>query len=156
MRRALVALLLALLATIVTTSLSVDDATAYDTWCVDDPIVVVDGRLLHILVQMPLAELLAMRSTRLTVVIPQNVTGSVLLPDISAFPMETLVAARGPHWTGTGPLPVTIVVEVKATKSYPIRVVAKPLTSLRRLLGPPVLATGTTNQRLELPLTLGG
>ncbi|MGD9891063.1 MAG: hypothetical protein AB7R89_14240 [Dehalococcoidia bacterium] len=152
MRRALVALLLA----IVATAPSVNDATAYETWCADDPIVVVDGHLLHIQVQMPLAELLAMRSTRLTVVIPQNVGGFVLLDDISVFPMQTSVAARGPIWAGTGPLPVTVVVEVDATKSYPIRVVAKPVTPLTRLLAPPVTAIGTTNRRLELPLTLGG
>jgi hypothetical protein len=152
MRRALVALLLA----IVATASAVNDVTAYETWCADDPIVVVNGRLLDIQVQMPVAELLAMRSTRLTVVIPQNVSGFVLVPDISAFPMETVVVARGPTWAGTGPLPVTLVVEVDAAKSYPIRLVAKPVTPLLRLLAPPVMATGTTNQRLELPLTLGG
>ena len=152
MRRARAALVLALFAT----TLAVGQVTAYDTWCADDPIVAVGDHLLDIQVQLPVAELPSMRSTRLTVVIPQNVAGAVVVDDVSAFPMETTVVARGPKWEGTGPLPVTIVVVVEATTSYPIRLSATPAPTLTSLLTHATTVTGMTNRRLELSLTLGG
>jgi hypothetical protein len=129
-------------------------AAAFEVWCADDPIVSVGGRLLDIQVQMPLDKLLAMRSTRLTVFIPQNVPGFVVLDDISAFPMQTTVVASDPAWSGAGPLPVRVVVDVTAALNYPVRVAAKPV-QLTTLLAGPTTVTGTANTRIELRLALG-
>jgi hypothetical protein len=145
----------ALLLLAMSASLMTNRVAAYEIWCADDPIVSVGGRLLDIQVQMPLDKVIAMRSTRLTVIIPQNVSGFVVLDDISAFPMQTTVISQGPAWSGAGPLPVTIVVEVTASLSYPVRVAATPLSSLGTLLSGRTTAIGTTNARLEVTLALG-
>lgn len=122
-------------------------ASAYELWCADDPVVAVEGRLLDIQVQMPVDHLLEMRSTTLTVVIPRNTTGAVVVDDVSAFPMRTSIAPTGPPWAGTGGVPVTLVVEVEAATSYPIRLVATSLTTS-------VMVEGTANVPLRLPLVL--
>lgn len=129
-------------------------ATGYEVWCADDPIVSVGGHLIDIQVQMPVDKLLTMRSTRLTVIVPQNVPGFVVLDDISAFPMQTTVVAGDPPWAGAGPVPVRVVVDVTAALSYPVRVAAKPV-DLGTLLTGPTFATGTANTRIELRLALG-
>ncbi|MER3419047.1 MAG: hypothetical protein C4290_00305 [Chloroflexota bacterium] len=129
-------------------------AAAYETWCADDPLVAVDGRLLDIQVQMPLQNVATMRATTLTVVIPSNVAGSVLVDDVSAFSMQTRVVASAPAWDGRGPLPITVIVDVTATVSYPIRAVITPLTGAGVPLAAPIVATGTANTRLMVPFTL--
>ncbi|HEV2106814.1 MAG TPA: hypothetical protein VGR16_00975 [Thermomicrobiales bacterium] len=122
-------------------------ATAYEVWAADDPVVSVEGRLVDIQVQMPLDHLLQMRATTLTVIIPQNATGTVVVDDVSAFPMVTTIVARGPKWDGVGGLPVTVVVEVTAATNYPIRLAATSLTAS-------AVAEGTANVPLRLPLVL--
>jgi hypothetical protein len=136
------------------TSLIPGRAAGFEVWCADDPIVSVGGHLIDIQVQMPVDKLLAMRSTRLTVIIPRNVPGFVLLDDISAFPMQTTVVASDPPWAGTGSLPVRVMVDVTAALNYPVRVAAKPV-NLSTLLSGPTTATGTANIRIELRLALG-
>ena len=130
-------------------------AAAYDQWCADDPVVSIDGRLLDIQVQMPVDMVTTMRSTTLTVIIPRNVIGFVVVDDVSAFPMETTVVAGGPAWDRKGPLPITIVVDVLASTDYPIRVVATPLLDPTTPQAPSTTATGTANTRLELKMLLG-
>lgn len=130
-------------------------ASAGETWCADDPIISVGGRLVDIQVQMPLANLLSMRSTELTVVIPNNVPGFVVLDDISAFPMRTTISRAGPSWSGSGPVPITVKVEVAAASNYPTRVVATPLLILSTPLAGPTTAQGVANTPLLMPMTLG-
>ncbi len=129
-------------------------ALAYETWCADDPVIAVNGRLVDIQVQMPLQNVLAMRTTALTVVIPGNVAGSVVVDDVSAFPMQTQVVATAPAWNGRDPLPITVIADVTATTSYPIRLVITPLTDTGAPLAPPTVATGTANTRLVVPFAL--
>jgi hypothetical protein len=136
-----------------------DRADAWEVWCFDDPIVRVNGNLVDVQVQMPVNHLLTMRSTTLTVVIPSNTTGAVILDDISAFPMTTRISRTGPAWNGRGGVPITIVVDVAARADYPIRVTAKPLVTPSALIGgllsAPKTAYGTANTRLTMPMTLG-
>jgi hypothetical protein len=87
--------------------------------------------------------------------IPRNVSGTVLVDDVSAFPMETTIAPTAPAWDGSGPLPITLIVEVAADTSFPIRLVATPLLALDTPLAGPTIAEGTANSPLRLPLTLG-
>ena len=128
---------------------------AYETWCVDDPIVSIEGRLLDIQVQMPLEHVTTMRSTTLTVIIPQNTTGAVVVDDVSAFPMQTRISPLGPKWDGAGPLPITIVVDVTADVRYDVRVVATPLLAPGFPLGGATVATGTANIPLRMDMQLG-
>jgi hypothetical protein len=133
-------------------------AAAYETWCADDPIVSIGGQLVDIQVQMPVAMLATMRSTSLTVTIPRNVSGAVVVDDVSAFPMKTEVEAKAPSWSGSGPLPVTIVVTVESSVSYEIRVVATPVadsSALSTTATGTTSTTGTTNSRLVMSMTLG-
>ena len=141
-------------------------ADAYDTWCAVDPIFWIGGHLLDVQVQMPVRYLVTMRSTTLTVVIPQNVPGFVLVDDISAFPMQTSVESRGPRWDGSGPIPVTIIVVVQADIDYEVRVTATPVlslpspvagltTTLGSVVYGPSTISGTANSRLVLSIALG-
>ena len=119
---------------------------AYETWCWDDPVVVVDGQLIDIRVGMPPEHVPTMRSTTLTVVIPRNVTGAVVVDDISAFPMTTTVSPTGPVWNGRRSLPITVHATVTAPATYPIMVTATPLIALGTpLVGEPSPLTGTTS-----------
>lgn len=129
-------------------------AAAYETWCADDPLVSIEGRLLDIQVQVPAGQLVTMRATTLTVVIPHNATGEVLLAGVSAFPMRTTIATTGPRWDRTGALPVTVVVKVEATARFPIRLTATPLLNLTMPAAPATMAEGTTNVPLRVALTL--
>jgi len=129
-------------------------AAAYETWCADDPLVSIEGRLLDIQVQLPVDRLVTMRATTLTVVIPHNATGVVLLDGVSAFPMRTTIAATGPRWDGSGALPVTLVVKVEATTRFPVRLVVTPLLDRTTPAAPATMADGTTNVPLRLALTL--
>lgn len=141
-------------------------AHAGETWCADDPVVSVEGRLLDIRVEMPATRLLTTRSTTLTVIIPQNTSGRVVVDDVSAFPMKTTVVAAGPRWNGHGPLPVFIIVHVQSAVNYPVRVTATPLlhprgplmgSPLRSTAGPlasPATASGQSNVVLRMPMSL--
>jgi hypothetical protein len=151
MRRMLVPLLLL----VVVAPLGAGRAKAGETWCADDPVVSVGGRLLDIQVQMPVDNVLTMRSTALTVVIPQNLAGSVVVDDISAFPMHTTVSPTGPAWAGSGPVPITIQVQVAAATAFPVRVVATPLLNLTTPLASTTSAVGEANALLTVPMTLG-
>jgi hypothetical protein len=153
--------LLALALFTVGTTRQAAPADAFETWCFDDPIIIVDGQLIDIRVNLPLANLLTMRSTTLTVVIPSNVKGAVVLDDVSAFPMKTVVSATGPKWSGKGNLPITVKAHVTSTKAFPIQVVATPLIGLNApllgLLSPltgTTKATGTANTTLVMPMSL--
>jgi hypothetical protein len=126
-----------------------------EEWCFDDPIVSVNGNLMDIRVTMPLGNLLTMRSTTVTVVVPRNVPGAVILPDISAFPMTTRVSPTGPTWLGFGPIPVTVNVLVNAGSRYQTSVVATPVLNLSNLLASPKSGSGTTNTPFSLSMTLG-
>ena len=145
----------ALVCALAVTLLSAGHAEAYETWCFDDPVVSVNGRLVDIQVQMPSHKVSEMRSTKLTVVIPNNVSGSVVVDDVSAFPMQTTISPTGPKWDGSGPLSITIVVDVTTDTSYEVRVVATPLLNLTTPLAEPTTDTGTTNVPLRMPMSLG-
>ena len=129
-------------------------ASAVETWCADDPVVSVNGRLVEIQVQMPTSMVATMRSTTLKVIVPNNVAAAVVVDDVSAFPMETTISPTGPKWDGDGPLPITIVVDVTASTSYEFRVVATQLRTLGTSMGQPTTATGTTNIPLRMPMSL--
>ena len=129
-------------------------ATASAGWCWDDPLVLVNGRLLDIRVGMPIEYVATMRTTTLTIIIPRNVVGAILVHDVSAFPMTTQLAATAPPWNGRGEVPVRIVADVQASTSYPIALVATPLLTGREVLAPAIQATGTANTPLSLALTL--
>lgn len=137
------------------TALIPTHAVAYDVWCADDPMVSIGGRLVDIQIQMPLAQLATMRSTTVTVVIPRNVAGSVVVNDVSAFPMTTTIAPSGPTWGGAGPLPITIVTDVSTADSYTIRLAATPLASPGVSLTDPTIAVGTTDVPLRMAMSLG-
>jgi hypothetical protein len=144
-------------------------ARASADWCWDDPIISVGGRLMDIQVQMPVKHLLTMRSTTLLVIIPRNMYGFVVLDDISAFPMETMVRPWGPAWDGKGDIPITIVATVVAKTDYDIRIVAKPvlnlsspvqtllsspLSLLAAPLARPTIAYGRSSTPLVMPMRL--
>ena len=129
-------------------------ARAYETWCFDDPLISVGGRLVDIQVQIPVGNLATMRATTLTVVIPRNVSGGVLVDDISAFPMTTTISRTGPSWNGLGGLPITVVVDVLAGETYPIRAVATPLLALGTPLADATVAYGYANTTLTMPVLL--
>ena len=130
-------------------------AGAVETWCADDPVVSVNGRLVEIQVQMPTSMVATMRSTTLKVIVPKNVPAEVVVDDVGAFPMETTISPTGPKWDGDGPLPITIVVDVTASTSYEIRVVATQLLTLGAPVGERTTATGTTNIPLRMSMSLG-
>lgn len=132
-------------------------AQAMEEWCFDDPVISVNGRLVDIQVQMQVSNLLTMRSTTLTVIIPSNTTGAVLVDDVSAFPMRTTISPTGPAWNGRGGLPITVVASVSASTNYPIRVVARPLVDQSALLSllSTTTAQGWANSVLSMPVTLG-
>lgn len=142
--------------------LSARDAEAFDVWCWDDPIVSVGGRLVDIQVQVPLNHLVTMRSTALTVIVPSNVPGSVIVDNASAFPMKTTISPTGPAWSGRGGVPITIIANVTASQNFPIRLsvtqladLYQPLSVVGALLAGPITATGTANQPLQMTVTLG-
>jgi hypothetical protein len=145
LRGSLVALLLALIAL----ALAANPAHAVETWCADDPVVSVGGRLLDSQVQMPVDKLVVMRSASLTVIVPKNVSGAVIVDDVSAFPMRTTVSSTGPMWSGTGDLPIVIEVAVSSAMDYPIRVVATPLHTSA------ATAYGTANRTVRMQMALG-
>jgi len=130
-------------------------ADAGETWSADDPVVSIGGRLLDIQVQMPLEHVVTMRSTTLTVGIPRNVAGVVLVDDVSAFPMQTTMTATGAPWNGIGAIPIKLVVVVSAASDYPVRVVATPLANLTTPLAAPTTVTGAANTRIVVPMSLG-
>lgn len=140
-------LLLPVLAALLALSLGRSRAVeAAEGWSFDDPIIIVDGQLIDIRVQLPLTSLLTMRSTTLTVTVPQNVSAAVVVDDISAFPMKTTVSRTGPVWNGKGRLPFTVTTMVASATDFPIKVTATPLVGLNApLLGLLSPLTGTTN-----------
>lgn len=130
-------------------------ASASAEWCWDDPVILVDGRIVDIRVGLPLRQLLTTRSTTLTIVIPANVQGTVLVDDISAFPMSTSISATGAAWSGKGALPITVITDVQSATPYEFSVTVTPLADLSRLLQAPVAARGVTGTRLLTPVQLG-
>jgi hypothetical protein len=123
-------------------------------WCWDDPIVSVGGHLVDIRTEQPLANLLTMRNTSLTVIIPQNVSGGVVLNDVSLFPMTTTVSATGPKYSGTGPIPFTVKATVTATKSYQVKLTALPVLDLKELLAGSTSTQGQSNTTITMQMTV--
>lgn len=132
-------------------------AHADELWCFDDPIISVNGNLIDIKTELPLLDLLSMRTTTLTVVIPSNVSGSVVLDDVSAFPMKTTISRTGPTWLGIGSIPVTIKANVAASSNLPVQVVATPVANLLKLqlLGSATSKSGTANTQIRMPMSVG-
>jgi hypothetical protein len=157
MRRLLLAIVAA--AALAVVAVTPDRADAWEVWCFDDPIISVNGNLIDVQVQMPLRNLLTMRSTNLTIVIPSNTGGVVVVDDISAFPMTTRISPTGPAWSGRGSIPITVVVDVTAASNYQFRVTAKQVATRSDLLGglvsPAATAYGTANTQLVMPVTIG-
>src|SRR5262245_23463625 len=110
---------------------------------------------MDIKVEQPLANLLTMRSTALTVLVPSNVSASVVLDDISAFPMKTTISRTGAAWSGIGSIPITITATVTAASAYPVQVVATKLLSLGTVLSSSG-ASGHANTPVRLKTSVGG
>lgn len=145
---------LAALILLLTTAIAgVPHTQAAEAWCFDDPVISINGRLLDIQVQMPVGNLFSMRATAVTVIVPRNVSGQVVLDDVSAFPMATTISATGPAWSGAGAIPVTIQTYVTADSSYATRVVATPLLALNLPLLASTTAAGVTNSLIRLATT---
>ncbi|HLZ71380.1 MAG TPA: hypothetical protein VKV26_15880 [Dehalococcoidia bacterium] len=130
-------------------------ARAFEAWCSDDPVISVNGNLVDLQVQMPVTNLLTMRTTTLTIVVPRNVGGAVVVDDISAFPMHTTISATGPKWSGHGAVPITIDAYVSASSSYTTQVVATPVLNVSNLLGSPSSTSGWTNSLIALQISVG-
>ncbi|MHB8577747.1 MAG: hypothetical protein ACYDCQ_20740 [Dehalococcoidia bacterium] len=130
-------------------------ANAYEEWCFDDPIVAVNGNLMDVRVNLPLADLLTLRSTALTVTVPSNVSGAVVLNDISVFPMTTTIAHSKAAWSGAGAIPITVVVSVSASKTYNMTLTATPVLNLSNLFAEPVSASGYSNTSFGVRMSLG-
>ena len=156
MRRLLLALCVPLCLVLGAMPALAGHARADEVWCFDDPVISVDGHLVDVKVEMPLANLLTMRSTATTVVIPKNVPGSVVLNDISAFPMQTTISRTGAAWSGHGSLPITILTTVTASQSYPARVIAEADLTGLLMLGRPATVNGITNTTMHLSMGLVG
>ena len=155
MRRILLALCLPLCLVLGLMPALAGHAGADDIWCFDDPIISVNGHLVDVKVEMPLANLLTMRSTALTVVIPKNVPGFVVLNDISVFPMQTTISRTGAAWSGHGSVPITVLARVTASKTYAARMIATSDLALLLPLAPPVTVNGTSNTTMRLSMGLG-
>jgi hypothetical protein len=127
-----------------------------DDWCFDDPIVSVQGHLLDIRTSLPVANVITMRNTVVTVVIPSNVHGAVLVNNVSAFPMTTTISASGPAWSGAGGIPVSVQALVTADVSFPVVLIVTPLGSALPLsaLGDPATTSGVTNATLNVAMSL--
>jgi len=149
MFRALTALTL-LLATTFALTATAPHTQAFEAWCFDDPLIAVNGRLMDVQMRMPVAYAQTARSTALTIIVPKNVTGIVVLDDVSAFPMHTTISATAPAWSGTGAIPVVIQAYVSSATTFPTSVVATPLLAPGQIIGPSVSASGTTNSLITL------
>jgi len=133
-----------------TAAVPVTPATASAGWCWDDPVIMVNGQLIGIRVGMLIEYAATMRATTLTIIITRNVSGAIVVHDVSAFPMTTRIDVTARPWNGRGTIPVTIVVDVQARSNYPIRLVATPMLTGLVASAPAVEATGTANTPLSL------
>src|SRR5215208_5994244 len=96
-------------------------AAADQTWCWDDPVVAVSGRLVSISVGVygePLAVDAAVDAAQITIIVPTGVSAQLVAESNLYFPEQVSFEARE-TWTPGQPIPVTVTVRFEATAALP-------------------------------------
>jgi hypothetical protein len=87
-------------------------------WCWSDPTLVIDGRVVHIDVGVPVDDRQQVTGSTLTVTVPANVTAHLSGVNAENFPI-TVTLVRGGPWNGKGDIPVTATAVVSAPAGVP-------------------------------------
>jgi hypothetical protein len=90
-------------------------ASAGASWCWGDPVLVIDGKTVHIDVGFPLDQRSFVTTSTLTVTVPANVTASLNLTNAANPSVKVTLVASG-TWSGAGPVPVQAEAVVHATQ----------------------------------------
>jgi hypothetical protein len=93
-------------------------ASADLIWCWDDPTVAINGNAVHIRVGVPADGRQERISMALTLRVPANVQAHLSGAAARSFPYDLTLSHDGPY-SGSGPIPVTIVVVVAGPPDMP-------------------------------------
>jgi hypothetical protein len=115
-------LLGAALALFVLTSLTpggrVSRASAFESWCFDDPVLVVGGQSVHFALGVPEGQRRLIRGSTLTVNVPSNVSVYLAGTNAKNFPIAVSIV-RGTAWNGHGAIPVSATAMVHGPHGVP-------------------------------------
>jgi len=115
-------------------------AGAADEWCWEDPIVSIDGYVVHIDIGMSISDLAKLTGpVNVTVRIPQGVPASVICVDASYFSENVNIEHSGKRWKAGDSIPVDVSVDFQATGNFKVAMqityVAGGLNQLKQVNG---------------------
>ena len=113
-------------------------------WCVNDPVLVINGRTVHINVAVPVEHRLLVTRSTLTVVVPANVPAQLSGINATNFPITIELVRRGTH-SGDGPVRVTAEAVVYGPDGMPTR-----LSAWQSNVGATTESYGTAGKRMTV------
>lgn len=128
--------------------------SAWESWCEEEPVVLVNGQPLIISVAVPQAALpLISGAAQIRVSVPAGVSASLIANDPRWFPDTVSFATSARPWNGQGAVPVDIVLTLPGSQNFPVNLLIEkpnlPLTSTIQ---------GTANEpiavHVQLPVSL--
>jgi hypothetical protein len=96
----------------------VSRASAFESWCFDDPVLVVGGQSIHFAPGVPEGQRHLIRGSTLTVTVPSNVSAYLAGVNAKNFPL-TVSIVRGNAWDGRGAIPVSATATVYGPSGIP-------------------------------------
>ncbi len=96
-------------------------ASADIIWCFTDPVLVIEGKAVHIELAVPRDERQTVSSSTLVVTVPANLTAIMAGEGVQNFPIGVTVVRFGAY-SGSGPVPVTTTAVINGRPGMPTAV----------------------------------
>ncbi len=120
-------------------------AVASPEWCQNDPVLVVEGRQVHIVTAIAWSDVGKVTGPlSYEISLPANVHASVATPNGPALQSSVTIVRTTEEWSGGG-IPVTVRLTVSATEAFPTTVTVS---------GPGLDTTLTTQKSSSEPATI--
>jgi hypothetical protein len=96
----------------------VSRASAFESWCFDDPVLVVAGQSVHFALGVPEGHRRLIRGSTLTVTVPSNVSVQLSGTNARSFPLAVSIV-RDESWNGHGAVPVSATAVIQGPHGVP-------------------------------------
>lgn len=124
-------------------------AQASEWWCWDDPVLVVDGRAVHVLVGVPRGALGSVSIANVIVTVPNEVDAKLTALTAPRFPVNATIERAG-HRRPDGSFTVSATVTVQGAGSFPTGLM------LTQAGGGIAVAEGSSNTAMAQTLAVEG
>ena len=120
-------------------------AGASVAWCDSDPIIMVNGQLVSVVISVPIDQKDNVDKAVVVFHVPSNVDARIVFVDQSVFPEEAKIVRDLPRWDGHDNLKIEGEAQVRSRnhKDFPVRITVNDAT------GTPAVSYGEANDGLD-------